>query len=380
MLTKAGSLSNEKLVEHVQNLVPEIRQLTIFPSELCNYRCKMCHIWGETGWALKEPQKVIGEQLDINAIKRFVDEVLVVNKKVGVIITGGEPMLYKHFEELVKYLRSKKLTIFLLTNGSLIRDNMASIIQNVIGMNISLDGPEEFHDSIRGKGSFNNVCENIELLIKEKRKSGRMFPYINIAMSVSKYNYRSIKDFLKVLRERFKDADIILHNSKNPWAKRRDLSVSFQPLLFTTREKGSQYAAEMKEFLDCDVSTAWEGFAEDSIDIDTGALKNDLEELWRAEGIDYSEFVDLNEYFNNIENVFGRSKCLAPWHELAIRRTGDVYSCVDFPDYKLGNICESSFKDIWEGDRANKFRDLLKKRNLAVCNRCCRMFADKESF
>lgn len=380
MLTKAGSLGGTALVEHVQNLKPTIKQLTLFPSEMCNYRCSFCHIWGETGWALKEPQRAIREQLDIDVLKGFLHDVTEVNKNLSVIITGGEPMLYKHFTELVEYLRSRKANIYLLTNGSLIKKQVQFIMENIVAMNISIDGPEEFHDSIRGKGSFKTICENIDALIEEKRRRKKMFPFINITMVLSKYNYHSIKDFLGALRERFKDANVVLHDSKNPWLKRRDLSVNFAPLLFTTQERGLAYAAQMKEHLNCDVSAGWQGFVEEDIGIDTLALKKDLEEIWESEGVDTSSFVDIHEYFTDIDNVFGRTKCVAPWHEMVIRRTGEVYPCVDLPDYKYGNIYENSFQEMWEGERATQFREYLKTTNLMMCNRCTRMFADKESF
>ncbi|MFF2888664.1 radical SAM protein [Paenibacillus sp. NPDC057967] len=380
MLTKAGSLGGTALVEHVQTLKPEIKQLTLFPSEMCNYRCSFCHIWGETGWALKEPQRAIREQLDIEVLKKFLHDVTETNKNLSVIVTGGEPMLYKHFTELVEYLRSRKANIYLLTNGSLIKKQVQFIMENIVAMNISIDGPEEFHDSIRGKGSFKTICENIDALIEEKRRRKKMFPFINITMVLSKYNYHSIKDFLGALRERFKDANVVLHDSKNPWLKRRDLSVNFAPLLFTTQERGLAYAEQMKEHLNCDVSAGWQGFVEEDIGIDTLALKKDLEEIWESEGVDTSSFVDIHEYFTDIDNVFGRTKCVAPWHEMVIRRTGEVYPCVDLPDYKYGNIYENTFQEMWEGERATSFREYLKTTNLMMCNRCTRMFADKESF
>ncbi|MFC4101268.1 radical SAM protein [Paenibacillus xanthanilyticus] len=380
MLTKAGRLGGTALVEHVRQLKPQIKQLTLFPSELCNYRCSFCHIWGETGWALNEPQRAIREQLDIDVLKRFLGEVTENNKNLGVIITGGEPMLYKHFTELVTYLRSRKANIYLLTNGSLIKNRVEFIMENIVALNISIDGPEEFHDSIRGKGSFKTICENIDALIQEKRRRKKMFPFINITMVLSKYNYKSVKDFMRALRERFPNESVVLHDSRNPWMKRRDLSVNLAPLLFTTPERGQAYAHQMKEHLNCDVSPAWQGFVEEDIGIDTLELKRDLEELWAEEGIDTSHFVDIHDYFTDIENVFERSKCVAPWHEMVIRRTGDVYPCVDLPDYKYGNIYENSFQDMWEGERATAFRDYLREDNLLMCNRCTRMFADAESF
>lgn len=380
MLTKAGKLGGTALEEHVRNLAPEIKQLTLFPSELCNYRCNFCHIWGETGWALKEPQRAIREQLDIDVLKKFLDEVTAVNKNLGVIITGGEPMLYKDFTELVEHLRARKANIYLLTNGSLIKNRVEFIMKNIVAMNISIDGPEEFHDAIRGKGSFQKICENIDALIEEKRRRKKMFPFINITMVLSPSNYLSIKQFMRALRERFPDAEVVLHDPRNPWSRRRDLSVNLAPLLFTTPERGRAYVTQMKHDLDCDVSPAWQGFVEESIPMDTQLLKKELEELWAEEGIDSSHYIDIHDYYTDIENVFGRSKCVAPWHELVVRRTGDVYPCVDLPDFKYGNIYENTFAEMWEGERATRFRDYMKTTNLMMCNRCTRMFADPESF
>ncbi|GFN33014.1 radical SAM/SPASM domain-containing protein [Paenibacillus xylaniclasticus] len=380
MWTNAGTLRDDKLIEHVQSLTPVLKQLTIFPSEICNYRCSFCHIWGDTGWALKEPQRVIREQLDIEVLKRFIDNIPKSRNPIGVILTGGEVMLYKHFEELVSHLRSKRMNVYVNTNGSLIKNRIPFLIENTVVVNISIDGPEEFHDAIRGKGSYQTICDNIEALIAEKKRRRKMFPFISINMVLSTSNYKSAKDFIPALRERFKDATVVLHDTKNPWAKRRDISVNFAPLLYTTEQRGRAYAKQMKEHLDCDVSPAWQGFVEDSIPIDTEWLKRDLQDIWAAERVDYSDYVDIHDYYTDIDNVFGRSKCVAPWHELIIRRTGDVYPCVDLPDYKLGNIYQDSFEQIWEGERAVRFRDYLRNDNLMMCNRCTRLFADPESF
>ncbi|GIO16801.1 radical SAM protein [Cohnella xylanilytica] len=380
MWTNAGALKDDKLVDYVRNLNPQLRQLTIFPSEICNYRCSFCHIWGDTGWALKEPQRVIREQLDIEVLKRFIDQVAQTGNKVGAILTGGEIMLYRHFEELVSHLRSRKMNVYVNTNGSLMKNRLPFLIENTVVVNVSIDGPEEYHDAIRGKGSFRTICDNIEALMAEKKRRKKMFPFVSVNMVLSTSNYHSARSFIPALRERFKDYTVVLHDTKNPWQRRRDLSVNFSPLLYTTPERGQAYAEQMKEHLDCHVSPAWQGFVEESIPIDTEALKRDLQAIWAEEGVDYSEYVDIHDYYTDIDNVFGRSKCVAPWHELIIRRTGDVYPCVDLPDYKLGNIYENSLAEIWQGERAVRFRDYLLNDNLMMCNRCTRLFADPETF
>jgi len=380
MWTNAGALKDDKLVDYVRNLNPQLRQLTIFPSEICNYRCSFCHIWGDTGWALKEPQRVIREQLDIEVLKGFIDQVARTGNKVGAILTGGEIMLYRHFEELVSHLRSRKMNVYVNTNGSLMKNRLPFLIENTVVVNVSIDGPEEYHDAIRGKGSFRTICDNIEALMAEKKRRKKMFPFVSVNMVLSTSNYHSARSFIPALRERFKDYTVVLHDTKNPWQRRRDLSVNFSPLLYTTPERGQAYADQMKEHLDCHVSPAWQGFVEESIPIDTEALKRDLQAIWAEEGVDYSEYVDIHDYYTDIDNVFGRSKCVAPWHELIIRRTGDVYPCVDLPDYKLGNIYENSLEEIWQGERAVRFRDYLLNDNLMMCNRCTRLFADPETF
>jgi len=51
-----------------------------------------------------------------------------------------------------------------------------------------------------------------------------------------------------------------------------------------------------------------------------------------------------------------RNRCIVPWCQVNVNYNGDVHFCADYPDYILGNVTEQSFADIFNGDRANKFR------------------------
>jgi MoaA/NifB/PqqE/SkfB family radical SAM enzyme len=53
-----------------------------------------------------------------------------------------------------------------------------------------------------------------------------------------------------------------------------------------------------------------------------------------------------------------------------IQPNGDANFCVDFPDYCLGNVREATIEEIWNGDRAERFRDFRRENPLAVCYRC----------
>jgi radical SAM protein with 4Fe4S-binding SPASM domain len=372
MWLKAGHINNEELVEYVRSLKPDLKQLTVYPTDMCNYRCSL----GDTAIPVKpeNPESVIKEHLDVNALKRFVDEILASNKKIGVYLTGGEPLLYQDFSELLQFLRGRKIPVRVRSNGLMVKAYAGLLVNNTTAVVLSAFGTEEYHDDVCGKGSFKNLCQGIEALLEEKKSSKKRFPFVDVILNINPHNYTNVMDFVRFIRERFAESKVILESSVNTWLKARDLSVSFEPVVFTTEERGREYASQMKECLNCNVTEAWQSFLQDYATMDIQWLKSSIEELWKTEDVDYSNFADVYDYFNDMENVFGRSRCLAPWHELTIRNNGEVYPCVDLPDYSLGNIRESAFMDIWEGDRAERFRAYIKEQNLSMCNRCCRLF------
>ena len=55
---------------------------------------------------------------------------------------------------------------------------------------------------------------------------------------------------------------------------------------------------------------------------------------------------------------------------LSISSTGDIYPCVGFTSYKLGNINESSLLDIWENSPSlNELRS-LRLKDFPICSEC----------
>ena len=55
---------------------------------------------------------------------------------------------------------------------------------------------------------------------------------------------------------------------------------------------------------------------------------------------------------------------------LSISSSGDIYPCVGFTSYKLGNINDSSLIDIWENSSAlNELRALCLK-DFPICSKC----------
>ena len=63
-------------------------------------------------------------------------------------------------------------------------------------------------------------------------------------------------------------------------------------------------------------------------------------------------------YYADLETPV-RNHCIVPWCQANVNYNGDVHFCADYPDYILGNITNQSFKEIYNGERANKFRKTI---------------------
>jgi radical SAM protein with 4Fe4S-binding SPASM domain len=66
----------------------------------------------------------------------------------------------------------------------------------------------------------------------------------------------------------------------------------------------------------------------------------------------------IHTYYAELETPV-RNYCVVPWCQVNVDYNGDVHFCADYPDYILGNIKEQSIKEIYNGDRANRFRKAL---------------------
>jgi len=84
-------------------------------------------------------------------------------------LTGGEPLLFKKLVELIEYIKSRDVfvALFILTNGTIPFEKglMSCILQNNVGVQISIDGNESVHDKIRGAGNYQRSIFTIKNLI-----------------------------------------------------------------------------------------------------------------------------------------------------------------------------------------------------------------------
>ncbi len=74
----------------------------------------------------------------------------------------------------------------------------------------------------------------------------------------------------------------------------------------------------------------------------------------------------------NKNRPYGPKKriCYAPFNNLHFLMDGSVSACSFNYDYILGKVKDNTIKEIWEGDRANHFRNMLGNYNFEKCLSC----------
>ena len=188
------------------SLQPEITfspKFLVFPvTYRCNLRCKTCFC--------ADQSKEIGELTlsQINACLRSLSKNLRFPLE-NINLTGGELFLRDDIVEIVRSLPSYGARIIGISTNGLNVKKLCDTFELLLNefpyikwaIQVSLDGPEEIHNSIRGnKKSFKSAMLSLEFLLKLKRKYS--FD-LSTNMTISKENIHSVKVFYQWLQAKW---------------------------------------------------------------------------------------------------------------------------------------------------------------------------------
>jgi len=187
----------------------------------CNARCKHCHLGGSAPENRAAPD-------ELGRISRELSPVVAQ-------VSGGEPLLRKDVEEIVRAIRrpGRAPFIVLTTNGSLLtREKYGRLREaGVDEISLSLDYPDERHDEFRGIPGLFQKIRTLALGLKDVRNSG-----ITLSCVIQRDNFRELPRLAELARE---------------WGLRMNFS-SYTPL--RTRKKEYMIPAEeigkLREVLD----------------------------------------------------------------------------------------------------------------------------------
>lgn len=161
----------------------------------CNFNCQMCGV-----------KKILKEyELDLNVMKRVLDEIASWNSDCVIMLTGGEPFLRKDIFDIIDYSVSLGLKTEVVSNGSLIdnpqiaRRIIESGLKNIA---ISLDGVNpQTHDCIRGvDGAYGKTLEATGYLCREKKIRGSG-PQISVWTTIMKENVDELYEIIFLAKD-----------------------------------------------------------------------------------------------------------------------------------------------------------------------------------
>jgi len=315
------------------------------PTPACNLRCVMCGQYGDKGnmkdCAAEEAKKT----LPLEQWKQFVDEIA--PQRPVTYIWGGEPFLYPDLFPLVRYMVQKGLYVSVNTNGTLMERHAEEIVRDKWStIFVSLDAFREVNDSLRGKGAYDKVIAGFRAINREKEKQKSVYPILGIVTVVTNRNYLDLANLAEASREYNIDVHIF------------NLGTYTNDNIVATQRKF------MREKLDTDIDCLDSYNTGYNLGIDGEKLHGILQSIHSTNyGHPMITVPTLNPekthtYYAELETPV-RNHCIVPWCQVNVNYNGDVHFCADYPDYIIGNITQQSFRKIYNGERANKFRKTL---------------------
>ena len=153
----------------------------------CNSKCQTC-----TYWQMSSKQ---ADDLSTKEVYQLLDEAYDFGMR-GYYLFGGEPLVRKDIEVVVKYAKEKGFLTTMNTNGSLLAAKAPSLAQNLDFVFVSLDYYNEYHDTIRGrKGAFQEAIHGIQRI----RQLGNT--RATLVTTISKLNFDAMKPMAKFAQD-----------------------------------------------------------------------------------------------------------------------------------------------------------------------------------
>jgi radical SAM protein with 4Fe4S-binding SPASM domain len=308
---------------------PPLYMMTWRCTRACNYNCLHCS-FGSSPAAINE--------IDTKGGMRIVDELYEMGAKwFG--LSGGEPLIRKDIFKIIGHAKSLGMNVSLITNGYYVKGRiLEKLIRNEVMTAVSLDGKEESHDFIRGKGAYATA-----LLAMEKLSEGEIFDCI--VTTLNKRNCSEV-DHIAELGHKFNATRVVYHNYIPVGRAEEHLELAPTP---------QQYEAVLNRIYD--LMQEYEG------KVGVNVYCPFFARIAKQRGMP-----DFDYWFNNV--FLGQ--CFIGGRYMGLLENGDIRPCGFNEGYRMGNIRDKSMKEIWTEMQTSEFtRKLRDRRNLkGKCGIC----------
>jgi len=302
------------------------RLLEIEVTTHCPLKCVICE---HTYWR-EEPREMSFEQF-----KQIVDQF---PKLKWIGLTGiGESFMNKDFLKMLKYIKSKRIYVELYDNFSFIDKSVAEALVklSIDKIFISIDAATKVtYEKIRVGANFDKVLENIKRFLSIRKERGIPYPELSYHYIINRLNIDEVIPFVDLVHSLTgKESSIIFTRLLHYYPEIKDIAVDIPPeLIMRVMNKSKETGVRIG---------------------------------WNAD-------VPLQKP--------PASEC-SYWIMPFIFASGDVIPCCAGNEankrdlqrkYRMGNIFEDKFADIWNSKNYNILRQFLHKGKIPVqCQDCC---------
>jgi len=314
-------------------------------TNLCQSKCRTCNIWKIYKKRPSELKNELKLQDYEKIFENIKDEVFWLN------FSGGEPFLRKDLVEMTKlaFEKFKNLIIFNIpTNGletEIIKRKVGKILRFKrddikFFITISLDGPEDLHDKIRGvKGSYKKARKTYDELKQLSKKYKNFF--VGFQSTLSKYNIERYKEVFEELKNT--SLPIIAFSAETGYFNNIGSGIKLQNL-----EKNK-------------VLNAIKYFYENYPDLS-------LESLVTKKYLDLAE-----KFYKNPKNL--ALPCFASFATITVDPYGNVKPCAYFSD-SIENVKNFGFslRSILKSDKAQLLKNRVKNGECIHCWANCEAY------
>lgn len=342
--TRVFEASNTLLEAEPPHAVRTVPILVLFPHSRCNCRCVMCDIW-----KIRQRREITARDLAPHMASLRALQVR------WVVLSGGEPLLHSDLSGLAWLLRAEGIRVTLLTAGLVLERFSPTVATSVDDIIVSLDGPPQVHDEIRGiPGAFRRLTGGVEAV----RRIRPAIP-ISARCTVQEKNFRTLLEVVGEAHKLGLDSISFLAVDATSEAFGRPQGLSAERQAVITLE-----AMEVED-LDTEVEAL---ISECRKEIDSGFIAESDAKLRRI-------VMHYRAHLGQVPAVAPR--CNAPWVSAVVEADGTVRPC--FFHRPLGNLYEGPLHEIINSRDALAFRRQLDVSTDPVCRRCvCPLYVAPE--
>ena len=282
----------------------------------CNYNCTYCYGQLQTN----DEQKMTK-----NVIFKFLDDAAEIGVKAISFVSDGESTCSPHLYDAMGHGKENGLDMALGTNGSLLKkDKLEEMLENLTYLRFNISaGESKRYSQIHGckEKDFYKVSNIIKACVKIKKQN-------NLPMTIG---------LQMVLMPDFKDQIL-------PLAKLgKELEVDYSVIKHCSDDENGNLGVEYQKYFEQDL----------------------IDKLKEAESCSTEEYLVKAKWSKILSGGKRKyDKCYGPPFILQLSGSGLVAPCGmlfndKYKKFHIGNIVETSFKDIFEGDRYWEVMDLI---------------------